>query len=103
MRGMSMKIKMNKKIGIGAAAVGVVAVAGIIAKAVSEYGRNSFYKGLDVGKLIGDFTTAEKFSHKQAELHRKYDTLQREHEKLKEEYDELSAEYDDIFGYYEGE
>lgn len=99
-----MKIKMNKRIGIGAAvAVGVVAVVGAVAKAVSEYGRKNFYKGLDVGKLIGDFTTAEKFAHKQAELHRKYDSLCKEHEKLREEYDELSAEYNDILGYYEGE
>ncbi len=98
-----MKIKMNKKIGIGAAAVGAIAVVGIIAKAFGEHDRKSFYKELDVGKLIGDFTTAEKFAHKQAELHRKYDNLQREHENLKDEYDELSAEYNDILGYYEGE
>lgn len=99
-----MRIKMNKKIGIGAAvAVGTFAVVSAVAKAVSEYGRKRFYKELDVGKLIGDFTTAEKFAHKQAELHRKYDSLQREHEKLREEYDEISAEYSDILGYYEGE
>ena len=99
-----MKIRMNKKIGIGAAvAVGTVAVVGTVAKAFGEHGRKSFYKGLDMGKLIGDLTTAEKFSHKQTELHREYDTLQREHEKLREDYDELSAEYNDILGYYEGE
>ena len=99
-----MRIKMNKKIGIGAAvAVGAVAVVGAVAKAFGEHGRRSFYKGLDVGKLIGDFTTAEKFAHKQAELHRKYDVLCKEHEHLREEYDELSAEYNDILGYYEGE
>ena len=95
---------MNKKIGIGAAvAVGSVAIIGAIARAVTNYGTKYFYKGLDTGKLIGDFTTAEKFAHKQTELHRKYDALQREHEKLKEDYDELSAEYNDILGYYEGE
>ena len=99
-----MKIRMNKKIGIGAAvAVGAVAVVGAVAKAFGEHGRKSFYKGLDIGKLIGDFTTAEKFAHKQAELHRKYDVLCKEHEHLREEYDELSAEYNDILGYYEGE
>ena len=99
-----MRIKMNKKFGIGAAvAVGAVAVVGTVAKAFGEHGRKSFYKGLDVGKLIGDFTTAEKFAHKQAELHRKYDVLCKEHEHLREEYDELSAEYNDILGYYEGE
>ena len=99
-----MKIKMNKKFGIGAAvAVGAVAVVGAVAKAFGEHGRKSFYKGLDVGKLIGDFTTAEKFAHKQAELHRKYDVLCKEHEHLREEYDELSVEYNDILGYYEGE
>ena len=99
-----MKIRMNKKIGIGAAvAVGAVAVVGAVAKAFGEHGRKSFYKGLDIGKLIGDFTTAEKFAHKQAELHRKYDVLCKEHEQLREEYDELSAEYNEILGYYEGE
>ena len=99
-----MKIRMNKKIGIGAAvAVGTITVVGAVAKAFDEHGRRSFYKGFDTGKLIGDFTTAEKFAHKQAELHMKYDSLQREHEKLREEYDELSAEYNDILGYYEGE
>lgn len=99
-----MKIRMNKKIGIRVAVtVGAIAIVGAVAKAFGEHGRRSFYKGLDVGKLIGDFTTAEKFTHKQAELHRKYDTLQREHEKLKEEYDELSAEHNDILDYYEGE
>lgn len=99
-----MRIKMNKKIGIGVAvAVGAVAIVGAVAKAFGEHGRKSFYKGFDTGKLIGDFTTAEKFAHKQAELHRKYDDLQRELEKLREDYDELSAEYNDILGYYEGE
>ena len=99
-----MKIRMNKKIGIGASvAIGAVAVVGAVAKAFGEHGRKSFYKGLDVGKLIGDFTTAEKFAHKQAELHRKYDDLQHENEKLREDYDELSAKYNDILGYYEGE
>ena len=99
-----MKIRMNKKIGIGVAvAVGAVAVVGAVAKAFGEHGRKSFYKGFDTGKLIGDFTTAEKFAHRQAEMHRKYDALQCEHEKLREEYDELSAEYNDILGYYEGE
>ena len=99
-----MRIRMNKKIGIGAAVtVGTIAVIGAVAKAFDEHGRQSFYKGLDVGKLIGDFTTAENFSHKQAELHRKYDTLQRDYKKLNDEYDELSAEYNDILRYYEGE
>lgn len=99
-----MRIKMNKKISIGAAvAVGTFAVVSAVAKAFSEHGRKSFYKGLDVGKLIGDFTTAEKFAHKQAEMHRKYDALQCEHEKLKEDYDEISAEYNEILEYYEGE
>ena len=101
---MNFKIRMNKKIGIGAAvAVGVAAAAGAVIKALDEYSTKCFYKGFDTGKLIGDFTTAEKFAHRQAELHRKYDLLQREHEKLKEDYDELSGEYNDILEYYEGE
>ena len=104
MRGMNMKIRMNKKIGIGAAvAVGAVAIVGAVAKAFGEHGRKSFYKGLDVGKLIGDFTTAEKFAHRQAEMHRKYDALCKEHEVLKECYDDLSSEFDEMVDFYEGE
>ena len=99
-----MKIKMNKKIGIGAAvAVGAVAVVSAVTKAFDEHGRRSFYKGFDVGKLIGDLTTAEKFAHKQAELHRKYDALYKEHEELKEYYDSLSSEFDEMVDFYEGE
>ena len=99
-----MKIRMNKKIGIGAAvAVGAVAVVGAAAKAFDEHGRRNFYKGFDIGKLIGDFTTAEKFAHKQAELHRKYDALYKEHDILKECYDDLSSEFDEMVDFYEGE
>lgn len=99
-----MKIKMNKKIGIGAAvAVGAFAVVGAVTKAFDEHGRRSFYKGFDMGKLIGDLTTAEKFAHKQAELHRKYDALYKEHEVLKERYDDLSSEFDEMVDFYEGE
>lgn len=98
MRGMKMRIRMNKKVGIyTAAAVGTAAVLSIAVKAVGEYGRKSFYKGFDIGKLIGDFTTAESFSRKQSEMHRKYESLRREHENLQERYDSLMTEY------YEGE
>lgn len=92
-----MEIRMNQKIGVGAAVVvGAVTVVGTVAKAVSCYGRKRFYEGLDVGKLISDFTTAEKFTKDQAEMHRKY-------EKLKEKYEELSADYSDMRDFYEGE
>ena len=71
-------------------------------KAVNEDQDNDFVHAIDSAKRR-IVEPAEKFAHKQAELHSKYDALQREHEKLREEYDELSAEYNDILGYYEGE
>ena len=91
-----MRIRMNKKIGIGAAvAVGAGAVVSAVVKAFDEYGRKNFYNGFDIGKLVGDFTTAEHFSHKQAEMCRK-------NEELQERYDSLMTEFNDLQDYYEG-
>lgn len=99
-----MRIRMNKKIGIGAAvAVGAVAVASAVVKAFDEYGRKNFYNGFDIGKLVGDFTTAEHFSHKQAEMRRKYESLRKDNEELQERYDSLMTEFNDLQDYYEGE
>ena len=99
-----MRIRMNKKIGIGAAvAVGAVAVVSVAAKALDEYGRKRFYNGFDIGKLVGDFTTAEHFSHKQAEMRRKYELLRRDNEELQERYDSLMTEFNDLQDYCEGE
>ena len=98
-----MKIKMNKKIGVGIAAVSVVSVIGAVAKAFDEHGRKSFYKGFDVGKLIGDLTTAEKFAHKQTELRRKYDEISTQLDELEARYDDLMTDYNEMQDFYEGE
>ena len=91
---------MNKKIGIGAAvAVGAVAVVSAVVRAFDEYGRKNFYNGFDIGKLVGDFTTAEKFSHKQAEMRKKYDSLCKDYDELESDYHKLMTAYNEILDY----
>ncbi|MBP3760441.1 MAG: hypothetical protein J6I55_03035 [Ruminococcus sp.] len=95
---------MNKKIGIGAiAAVSAVAVVSAVVKAFDEYGRKNFYNGFDIGKLVGDFTTAEHFSHKQAEMRKKYDSLCKDYDELESNYHKLMTEYNEILDYCEDE
>ena len=83
-------MRRMKKIGVCvAAAAGIV---GISAKAVERVRKKWFFRGFEVGHLMGSLTAAES-THEKNVIQKKYDKLCEEYKELEQEYDELCDEY----------